>query len=459
VSLALYTFNTKVRFATHPLFRFLSNPDFTDLINRAIRSRFTAVDIVLKYVPASDSAARFELKISFDHQLDATVQFDGSIGVGDLIDISTVGNATLEVNADFSVSTVLAVIFEPNVDEKLVLIGNACGKSTNATFTCDLEPVTFKLKIGEDSEMVEYVITTAAGTDASATAALRTALLASMPDDNVRPNVTEVGANVLTLSFPEATSSVKLEVDKNCISDAVQNATAPTILYCNDGKRTYKVFNSYGLTDDTLSKRGFQIAVGDTSISAGFEIAGDVIMAANVGGVIEVEADLTSSLSGKLELTLGTPGAFLRFSKWLAALISIFNTASEGHRVDFFKPTASFEANFSASVQALAPFDIIPEIEVSGAFADTFDIDFFFVKNASLPSVSRKLPNVTFEVDLPDIGGLRNLSLQDVVELLGQVLEFLIGAEADQTPTSCSGGLLGMKIADQAVFSYQVPGK
>ena len=450
--------NTKLRFAAHPAFHFLVNEAFTDLINDAIESRFTGVAIALQYYGANTTtAARFDIGIDFTVSGNANASFDGSAGVGDLIDISTVGDAILAVKADFNVSTVLAVVFEANDVEQLVLIGNACSEAENATFSCDLEAASFNLTI----DTIDYPLVLEKQTNSSASDALNAAFAAAVNDTAVRPTVREVGANVLTITFNSTSSAVELVVLKTCTPLPAVPAKPPAILTCPDGESTYNVSNSYGLTDDTISKRPFQIAVGKTSIAASFEITGETTLVANVGGVIEVKAVLQAAFSGWLTLNLGM-GGFLRFSEWLAALISIFNTDSDGYIAEFFTSTASFEGDLSAYISALAPFDFIPPIDANGAFAEPFEIDFLFIKNESLPEdeqVQRASPNITFEVDLPRIGGLRNLEFRDIIELLGQVLEFLVGAEVDQTPQSCSGGLLGMEIAGQAVFSYQVPSK
>ena len=408
-----------------------------------------------------EAAARLELSIDFAVSRSATAKFNGSAGIGDLIDISTVGNATLDVTVEFNVSTVLAVIFEPNSEEELVLIGNACGKEDNSTFSCGLEETQFKLTIidnGYGGDLPQTFLLNLTGsngdTNASASAQLITAL-EELPLE-LQPIVREVGANVLTITFNSTTSAVELIALKDCTEPGNTSAVLGTdMLICPTGQSSVNIFNSYGLSDDMPAKRPFQIAMGNSSIIASFVITGDVILAANVGGVIEVEADLHAQFGGSLTLHLGTD-EFLTFPKWLAALISIFHEKSEGYIKEFFTPTASFEGDFTAEVEALAPFNF-GSIDATGAFDEAFEIDFFELKNT--PGLPRKVPNISFEVDLPNIGGVRNLSFAQVVELLAQVLEFLIGAGADDTPTSCSGGLLGKEIGDQPVFSYQVPSK
>ena len=61
---------------------------------------------------------------------------------------------------------------------------------------------------------------------------------------------------------------------------------------CNDDQAIINIENDYGLTDQTVSKRSWQIAVGETSIKANFTVTLDVRITSNVGNVIEITADL-----------------------------------------------------------------------------------------------------------------------------------------------------------------------
>lgn len=67
--------------------------------------------------------------------------------------------------------------------------------------------------------------------------------------------------------------------------------------------------------------------------------------------------------------------------------------------------------------------------------------------------------DIEFVVDLPSVGNIRNLSFTDVVELLQLALEFLVGDTEVDSVESCSGGLLGLEVDNEPIFTYKLPGK
>jgi hypothetical protein len=60
---------------------------------------------------------------------------------------------------------------------------------------------------------------------------------------------------------------------------------------------------------------------------------------------------------------------------------------------------------------------------------------------------------------MPGFGAAKNLSFRDIVDLLVQSMEFLVGGGSDDAVDSCSGGLLGRQILGVNVFTYQIPGE
>ncbi len=217
-----------------------------------------------------------------------------------------------------------------------------------------------------------------------------------------------------------------------------------SVLECEEDELVSPIANDYGLEDFILSKRKWQIAIGDSSISANVTVSLDVTLSTNVGGVIEVTAELAGNISGYLELSLGT-GELLPFSDWLVGLINIFDSTSEGFIPDFFEASATFDANFEASVEPSSPFNLLATASASGGFAEPFVID-FLSKNFSYPEIE-------FDVNIEGIGDVRKLTFKQVVAILADVLEFLVGSGEDDGVDSCSGGLLG-----QDAFTYQLPG-
>jgi hypothetical protein len=157
--------------------------------------------------------------------------------------------------------------------------------------------------------------------------------------------------------------------------------------------------------------------------------------------------ELQAAFTGDLLLSLGTDdGKLLPFTVWLSATISVLSPNSTGHRPDFMTAGATFNGSFAAEVTPGAPFaDLITTpFPVNGFFVTPYVLNFFNI------SASGK-PNVTLDVNLPNFGDVRNLSFRDVVRILGDALEFLIG---DEDVESCKAGLLGLD-----VFTYQIPGE
>lgn len=214
---------------------------------------------------------------------------------------------------------------------------------------------------------------------------------------------------------------------------------------CAEDELVDPIPNDYGLEDFSLSKRKWQIAIGDSSITANITVALDVTLSTNVGGVIEVTAALDGTIAGSLVLSIGT-GELLPFSDWLVGLINIFgNSSTPGFIADFFEASATFEANFDASVEPSSPFNLLATASATGSFAEPFVIDFL--------SKDFSYPDIDFEVNIDGIGDVRKLTFKQVVAILADVLEFLIGSNEDDAVDSCSGGLLG-----QDAFTYQLPG-
>jgi len=215
------------------------------------------------------------------------------------------------------------------------------------------------------------------------------------------------------------------------------------VLECDEDQTVKNRYNDYGLTDQDISKRKWQIVVGDTSIEASFTVTINATLSSNVGGVIEVTATLYGVLSGNLTLSLGTE-EMLSFSTWLIALTNVFNTNSSGHINGFFEASATFDGSFNAVVAPKAPFDFLGIASASGGFAEPYVID--FLGNTSYP-------NITFDVVIDGIGDVRKLSFAQVVAILSDALEFLVGDADDDSVDSCSGGFLGKE-----EFTYQLPG-
>ena len=215
------------------------------------------------------------------------------------------------------------------------------------------------------------------------------------------------------------------------------------MLVCGENKKVEYLENDYGLQDQDLSRRPFQIAVWQASIGATFDVEGQENLFATVGGVVEVETNLSVSLFGDLSLSVGS-GDLLPFCDWLIAITSIFQPEKGPGYIDgFLNASSTFPTgNLSGKVKALPPFDDVPEVEVGGGFVG-FDVD-FIGKNSS--------PPVMLDIDL--LASIRDLSFADVVNSLSKAVKFVVGDGESQSVESCSGGLLGKDLV-----SYQIPSK
>jgi hypothetical protein len=66
---------------------------------------------------------------------------------------------------------------------------------------------------------------------------------------------------------------------------------------------------------------------------------------------------------------------------------------------------------------------------------------------------------ISLSVDMGNFGDAKHLSFRDIVNILVQSMELLVGGGPDDAVDSCSGGLLGRKIFGVNVFTYQIPGE
>lgn len=411
--------------------KFRSFNDLTDKMEQVLESRFlpAGVTVDFTYVPEVSSpyeAARFEVDLGFATDFNVSAGLDASFGLGDLADV-TVADAYINATGAASFKANFGVILGANDDEELVLIGNSCyGKN----FTCAAPTSAYKVNLTytflNGTEVFKTLTLTGNGTSTPATVLNDTLKAATGTDVRMETQ----GTALLVIRFNSTIQNYTLTVPKI-------NTTA--------------IATVYGFTDSVLSKKKFQMAIGTVSAEGRINVTGGADIAANVGGVIAVNSSLGAALSGSVNVSVGDD--FIPAGDWIVALTKIFGDAStEGYRAGFLTANASFDGNFSASVQALKPFDFA-RVNATGQFLEPFAIDFLNV------NASKLRPNVTFVVDLPKIGNLRDMTFKDVIEPLQLALEFLVGADDGDSVETCSGGLLGLEIGGSSVFTYQIPGK
>jgi hypothetical protein len=173
----------------------------------------------------------------------------------------------------------------------------------------------------------------------------------------------------------------------------------------------------------------------------------DAVLSATVATVINVDSIFNATFSGELDISIGT-GELINAADWLIALPKVTSPGVEGHIVDYFTATASFNGTVGAHVSAAPPFSGL-EVSASGVLSP------FILDLANLNETRTQRPTFDLMINLPDIGDVKNLRFSDVVDLLDLALEFLIG---EGSVESCSDGLLGTKIGDERVFLATIPG-
>jgi hypothetical protein len=351
----------------------------------------------------------------------------------------------LELAATFSTS--FGVILEANKEDQIIVLGEVCGGDAELGFICPMtRDSSFELDYTEDDvEKTQLIMFTQSSAAVNYTEEMHRQL-GDLAD------VKEQGSNMVVIKFRGTISSINLKVLKNCTDK--DGETQDSYVYeCSDP--TYSsvtIPNAYSVqTDQELSKTPFQIAVGDIVLAASFSFSGTVKLYCTLLGVIEVEATMGASFGAALEVSLGV-GDLLRFQDWLVALTSVTAPETEGYIDGFVTALAAIDGNFSVTVVAGPPFDFLDPISVEGEFATPYVLDFLNISGSGKP-------NITLDIDMPNLGDIKHLSFHDVVNILVQSTEFLVGGGPDDAVDSCSGGLLGRNIFGVNVFTYQIPGE
>lgn len=363
-----------------------------------------------------------------------------------MVDISLdPDNSHVQAALDIQFDAGFGVILGPNTEDQIVVLGEACGGNEAANFSCPLDgPFVFELDytmLGQKYQTTKTVPGSAS--PVNYVDALQDALIDVA-------NVTGKGSTLVAITFFGDVGHVGIKVPKNCFDVETDNLTESAVHSCSDSTNKYTPLqNPYNITDLESGKKAYQLAVGDVGVSGSIAVQGQVKIFCTVLGVIEVEAMLEANFQATIELTVGS-GGLLRFTDWLAGLTAITTPESDQHIPGFFTAQATLDANFTADVSAGPPFDFLPTVGVEGGFTEPW------VVNISDIAGSGK-PNISFAVDLPEIGNIKQMSFRDVVNLMVTAMEFLVGGGPEDSIDSCSGGLLGKEIFGVNVFTYQIP--
>ena len=456
----------------------------------AVLSDFTGLDIEIsaEYTSKGTEPASFLIGFGLSKDLNFVdgLSFNSSLSIGDLADVFVVpGETPLSIEGGFSLETEFGIILGPNESEELVLIGSAC-EGNGLTNCAPFDPFSFYIEwvVGNEETVRNATFVTAEG-KSNATQELQRVLDNSSLSGNV--TVTSVGSSSIVLNFDASISKVVLLVEKDCvnISDSSLN---PTVVKqgefrCPEGTKpapSASPTNEYGFKDDEAKKRGYQFVVGSTKITADIGIEGSAEVGANVGEVIEIGAEIDADFGGNLVFSANEYGEYLSFNDWLIGITSIRSDFKDDPaNYDFVRASATFDGSFSVDVRVKEPFDFDVPGSFRGGFIEPFTINFLdpsgaitanttngtaglrrlAINDSSKPMTlfQRLKDDLFLEIDIPNIGDIRNLSFADVVRLLAQALEFLVGPGEEDTPESCTGGLLSKEFFGENIFLYKIP--
>ena len=393
--------------------------EFTALMSQVITD-FTQIDttITAEYSPATGDAYGFLLfGIQIEKGFEVGVNFSSSVSLGDFSTI-TVEESSLILDGSFFLSNEFGVILGPNPDQALKITSQI----NDANCTDSDQNVDFDIILYHDNDppVAHNISVTSCVEGVSARVDnVRNRINAAVPESVV--TVSLVGSATLILAFDPYWSKVVTYAPKH---------------------------NIYGLTNDTQKKGQFYFANGATELEIGLGLSGGATVSATVLDTIEVAASIDASISGSLQFNSGTSRQLESLDTWFSNVKAMLNASDPFHKPGFARAVISVDGNFGASVEVREPFSLEVPASFDGSFAAPFELNLL---NISAVNLTR--PNITFKIDLPNIGDIKNLSFGQVVKLLSDALGFLIGeSDSGDTVESCSGGLLGKEI-----FTYKIP--
>lgn len=163
--------------------------------------------------------------------------------------------------------------------------------------------------------------------------------------------------------------------------------------------------NIYGLTNDTQKKAQFHFANGATELEIDLGLSGGATVSASVLDTIEVAASVNASIGGDLQFNAGSNGQLIPLDKYFSNIKAMMNSSDEFHEPGFATATLSVDGDFEASVDVREPFALEIPLSFDGSFKVPFELDLL---NTSAVTLTR--PDISFDIDLPNIGDIGNLS-------------------------------------------------
>ncbi len=343
------------------------------------------------------------------------IRFSPSLQLGDLTSIK-VQNCTFELRGYMRISNEFGIVFGPDDSSSLKLAG-ARRNETICSRTAFNATIVFEKNNTKGNETIRII----PACDIDGKLDSLTQAFAGSAKLKKDVNVTAIGTSgTFALVFDPLYSYVKILEDR----PSEEN------------------LNRYGIANgDYEKKSSFQFASGLFELLAGIEIQGGADITANVADVLEVSAGIDATFFGQAQFSAGKQGQLIPFDDWLGKLIALKDTSSVDYDPVFANAVFTIDGEITGDVSVDA---LGISTRATGALLEPYNYYLLRGNNTG--------PKFVLDINLPNFGDLRNLSFGDVINLLRQALELLVGpAEAD-TVESCSGGLLGKDI-----FTTKIP--
>jgi DNA-binding transcriptional regulator YdaS (Cro superfamily) len=249
----------------------------------------------------------------------------------------TIEDSKIGISATPRFEAGFGVILEENADEELVIVGTACegvGFVNCSNVEAKLQ-LNYRL-VGEEFQD-DPINITIASTDKGESPVGE--IQAAFNDTGLSELVTvqEQGTAVILLRFDSSVAEVDLRIPKHCANaetDVIDSTVFPNndtfVFKCADDEKNKAIDskNPYKFADESKAKRPFQFGVSQVSLELA-DISGvvEATVSANVGGVIEVKADLDAAITGSISATVG-PEEMIPFSDWLIGLVNMFQNST-----------------------------------------------------------------------------------------------------------------------------------
>jgi len=381
--------------------RFSTLQDLATRIADAIED-FTGIgtEIIVAYTKASDdSPGSFIFDIAFENRWDAKLSFNSSVSLGEIAELKIEEESFLSISGGFSLLSEFGVVFAPDDDQSLKLVGSL----KNLTDDCTANNSPFKFDLA-------WRVGNGGKNSSSITIDVDDTSLCNATDNTVKndDNGVDIRVDIVDQALQAIPNLNQYVMDVGLIGlNALVITFDPSVSYVALTQNFTYNENIFGLKNDTLTKQSFQFAVGLTEVNADFQVEGNVEIGAKVGPV-EIDASIETDLAGSLELSAGSKGVFLPLNDWLSKVKNI--TLPENS--DFGGAKVTIDGSFAASTEALGF-----TVGATGGLIEPFVLNL-----TNQDDVDNKVPKISLDVNLPDIGDIKNLSFGDVIKLL-QVCE------------------------------------